>query len=224
MKKIILTIAIFCSMAGFSQEKNFIDKPYIEVSGTADTLVVPNRIYINILISEKDTKGKKSVEELEKDMLAKLKGIGINTDKNVFMQDMISNYQKYFLKSTDILKSKSYSVLVFDAKTTTQVFSSLEQIGISNVKIEKTEYAEEKKVQLLMNSKAIINAKQNALSLTQPINQKIGNALFIGYNINYRNNNDDLVKIGVAFKSEEPNIEFEKIKIESTVTAKFALE
>ncbi len=59
MKKIKLT-AIFISLffAGQAQMKNFIDQPYIEVAGNADTLVTPDEIYISIEISEKDTKTK----------------------------------------------------------------------------------------------------------------------------------------------------------------------
>ena len=49
----------------FSQEKNFIDLPYLETSAKCDTLVTPDRIFLKIVISEKDTKGKISVEELE---------------------------------------------------------------------------------------------------------------------------------------------------------------
>ena len=59
MKKTFFLISILASFITFSQEKNFIDKPYLEVQGKADTLVTPNRIYIDVLISEKDVKGKK---------------------------------------------------------------------------------------------------------------------------------------------------------------------
>ncbi|MFT7250898.1 MAG: lysozyme, partial [Flavobacterium sp.] len=45
----------------FAQTKNFIDLPYIETSAKVDTLVVPDKIYLNIMITEKDTKGKISV-------------------------------------------------------------------------------------------------------------------------------------------------------------------
>ena len=144
MKKTFFLIAILTSFITFSQEKNFIDKPYLEVQGKADTLVTPNRIYIDVLISEKDVKGKKSVEELENDMLTKLKSLGIDVDKNVAMQDMMSNYKKFFLKQTDIQKSKSYSILVYDAKTTAKVFIGLEEVGLSNVRIDKLEHSEEK--------------------------------------------------------------------------------
>jgi uncharacterized protein YggE len=235
MKKCFLLTLIFTSVTAFSQEKNFIDKPYLEVQGKADTLVTPNRIYIDVLISEKDTKGKKSVEDLENEMLTKLKSLGIDTEKNVTMQDMMSNYKKFFLKQTDIQKAKSYSILVYDAKTTAKVFIGLEEVGISNVRIDKLEHSEEKKIQLTINSKAMENAKANAISFTKPLGQNIGKALFINQtkNIAYRGNVNEIRIRGTStiggnydLKSQNynENIEFEKIKISSEIGVRFALE
>lgn len=229
MKKTFFLIAILTSFTIFSQEKNFIDKPYLEVQGKADTLVTPNRIYIDVLISEKDVKGKKSVEELENDMLTKLKSLGIDVDKNVAMQDMMSNYKKFFLKQTDIQKSKSYSILVYDAKTTAKVFIGLEEVGLSNVRIDKLEHSEEKKLQLLMNSKAIENAKASAISFTKPLGQTIGKAIYIGHAVqNYIGfNPQEIVSIkryDMESEKYNVNIEFEKITISSEIGVRFALE
>ena len=105
-----LICVILIANYSFSQEKNFIDKPYIDVIGRSDTLVTPNKIFLEVLILEKETKGKISVEELESKMLTKLKENGVNIEKNVTVQDILSNFKKYFLKQTDIQKSKSYSI------------------------------------------------------------------------------------------------------------------
>jgi hypothetical protein len=235
MKKIILLTAMLIGISSFSQEKNFIDKPYLEVQGKADTLVTPNRIYIDVLISEKDTKGKKSVEDLEGEMLTKLKSLGIDTEKNVTMQDMMSNFKKFFLKQTDIQKAKSFSILVYDAKTTAKVFIGLEEINISNVRIDKLEHSEEKKIQLLINEKAMENAKANAVSFTKPLEQTIGKAIYINQNKNlaYRGNANQIRIRGASAVSANyetksldynTNIEFEKIKISSEISVCFALE
>lgn len=236
MKKIILLATFFISITALSQEKNFIDKPYLEVQGKADTLVTPNRIYIDVLISEKDTKGKKSVEELESEMLIKLKSLGIDTEKNVTMQDMMSNYKKFFLKQTDIQKAKSYSILVYDAKTTAKVFIGLEEINISNVNIDKLEHSDDKKLQLLMNAKAMENAKSNALSFIKPLGQNIGKAIYVG-NVNNIigqlsgstaglriRGAASLMKYDMQAKDYNANIEFEKITISSEIGVRFALE
>ena len=73
--------------------KNFIDQPYIEVSSTADTTITPEEIYINIFISEKDTKDKISLEELEIKMVDVLKSLGINTEKDLTTNGVASNFK-----------------------------------------------------------------------------------------------------------------------------------
>ena len=232
MKNLLFTLLLFITINTFSQNKSTNDKPFIEVSGQADTLVLPNKIWINVLLMEKDTKGKKSVEDLEKEMILKLQEIGINTDKNVSVKDMSSNYKIYLLRQNDVFKSKTYSVLVTNAQTASKVFLGLEKIGISNVQIEKIENDQQKNIRLLLNEKAILRAKQIAESLTKPLSQKVGNAIQIN---NFEDISNQLmgniagiaVRARGSFYSEapsEPNIEFEKIKIVSNVQVRFLLE
>lgn len=128
MKKTTLLFLILISVKSFSQNKNFIDVPYIETSAIADSLVLPNRIHLNIIISEKDTKDKYSVEELENLMEQKLINLGINTSQNLSLNDLASNFKKYFIKTTDVIKSKSYNLVVENAKIAGNVISELETI------------------------------------------------------------------------------------------------
>ena len=177
--KILILSLIFVTTLSFSQTKNFIDLPYIETSAKVDTLVVPDRIYLTIILTEKDTKGKISLESLEQKMADKLTSIGIDLSKQLVTFDLSSNFKKYFLKQQDILKAKSYSLLVYDGKTAMKVIVDLESENISNVSLEKTEYSKIEQLQLELKTKAILKAKQNALSMANPLNQKVGNAIFI---------------------------------------------
>jgi uncharacterized protein YggE len=235
MKNLLFTLLIFITINTFSQNKSNNDKPFIEVSGQADTLVLPNKIWINVLLTEKDSKGKKSVEDLEKEMILKLQEIGIDTDKNVSVKDMSSNYKFYLLKQNDVFKNKSYSVLVTNAQTASKVFLGLEKIGISNAQIEKVENDQQKNIRLLINEKAILRAKQLAESFSKPLNQKVGNAIQINNFEDISNqlmgNLAGIVVTGYSTKKREnenaynePNIEFEKIKIVSNVQVRFLLE
>ncbi|MBZ4033177.1 SIMPL domain-containing protein [Flavobacterium sp. 17A] len=230
MKQLLFALLAFATVNSFSQTKNSIDKPFIEVSGQADTLVVPNKIWINVLLSEKDSKGKKSVEDLEKEMLSKLKEIGINIEKDVTVNDMSSNFKNYLLKQNDIFKSKSYSIIVKNAIETSKVFVGLEKIGVSNVRIEKIENTDKKKIVFSLNAKAILDAKQRAESFTKALNQKVGNVQEITSYDDETNNtyariiSRNINRYEAESTPEEPNIEFEKIKITSIVKAKFLIE
>ena len=99
MNKIFLTSLILgFALTSYGQTKNFIDQPFVETTAYVDTLVTPDEIYLTISITEKDTKGKVSVEELESRMEQTLRQLGINTKEDLTLNDLASNFKKYFLK------------------------------------------------------------------------------------------------------------------------------
>lgn len=235
MKKIITLILLIIVTKSISQTKTFIDLPYIETSAKVDTLVIPDRIYLNISITEKDTKGKVSVEELESKMNEKFKSMGINVETQLSLNDLASNYKKYFLKQQDILKNKNYTLLLYDAKISGKVLIALEEMEISNVVLEKTEYSKEDEMILILKNKAIERAKNQAIAMTKPLNQKVGNAIYIS------DLKDDIGRrlsgsvAGVTIRGSKSlsysssefipaDIEFAKIKIETELNVKFKLE
>ena len=144
------------------------------------------------------------------------------------------NAKKYFLKQKDVLKIKSYSLIVQDALTAGKVIIALEKIEVSNVDIEKIEFSEVDELRLALKSKAIIKARQHAESMCSPLNQKVGNAIFISdLSDNYRANQMHEGVAGVQIRGYSPkydkefklaDVQFEKIKVESTVNVKFKIE
>ncbi len=232
MKKIKLT-AIFIALffAGHAQMKNFIDQPYIEVNGNADTLVTPDEIYISINISESDTKNKTSVEELERKMFDALKAMGIDVEKNLTTSDISSNFKNYFLRGKNVLKSKEYMLKVKDAVTASKVFIKLEDLGISNTSIDHVDYSKMEAMKNLMRTKAIENAKDRALALTEPLHQQVGPAIYISDNESYMVHPMMAAKVaGLQIRGdvnasarELPQIDFEKITVSANINAKFIL-
>lgn len=236
MKIIKFLIVILISNNVFSQTKNFIDLPYIETSAKKDTLVIPDRIYLTITLNESDSKNKKSTEELEKQLELTLKKLNIDTEKDLSLLDYSSNFKSYFLKGQNILKSKMYSLLVYDAVTAGQVLTELEQVGISNVVISKTEYSKSEELLLDLKYSAIEKAKRTAEKLVKPLSQKVGKAIYISDNLSSNLNSLQGQVSGVQIrgytsaniygnKASEPIIvEFQKLKFEAEVKVNFILE
>ena len=232
LKLIILFVLTF--FVGQTQTKNFLDQPYLEVAGSADTLVTPNEIYIKINISEKDTKDRISVEELEQKMFDALKALGLDVEKNLTTSDMASNFKFYFLRSKDVMKSKQYILKVGDAVTASKVFIEMENLGISNTSIDRVYHSDLGKVKNMMRSKAVENARARAVALTHPLNQTLGPAIHILDNEIYNTSNqssgrlDEVVVVGYSSKykanKELPKIEFEKIKVAANINVKFILK
>ena len=87
MKTYISILAlILMSTTSFAQNKNFLDVPYLETSARVDTLVTHEKIFLSNTITEKDSKGKKSVEEQENKMAQRFKAMGIDLEKQLVIK------------------------------------------------------------------------------------------------------------------------------------------
>jgi len=236
MKKSFLIFVMFFVWNLFSAQKNFLDQPYIEVSASVDTLVVPDRIYVSITLNEADSKNKKSVEEQEKQLETILKKLKINTDKDLSVLGYSSDFKKYFLKGQSILKTKKYSLLVRDAYTLGNVLISLEEVGISNTEVEKVEYSKSKELLLELKSEAVKRSRITADKLVKPLNQKAGKALYIS-DTNYGGIEDyeyvtvrNIALQEMDYKKESASeeflrkLDFQKIKFSTTVYVKYQLD
>ena len=236
MKKSFLIFVMFFVWNLFSAQKNFLDQPYIEVSASVDTLVVPDKIYVSITLNEADSKNKKSVEEQEKQLETILKKLKINTDKDLSVLGYSSDFKKYFLKGQNILKTKKYSLLVRDAYTLANVIISLEEAGISNTEVEKVEYSKYRELLLELRSEAVKRSRIIADKLAKPLNQKAGKALYIS-DTNYGGIGDyevqsmmDISPEPKTYKKEGASEEFlrkldiKKIKFSTTVYVKYQLD
>lgn len=225
----IALTGLLLSTGVFAQSKSFLDVPYLETSSQVDTLVTPDKIYLSILIQEKDTKGRVSVEEQENKMAQRLKALGIDLDKQLTILDFSSNFKKYFLREKEVLKSKQYSLLVHTGKQAGDVMVALEQLEIANASVERTEYSKMDELELTLKTRAVKKAKEKALAMTQPLGQKLGPAIHIVDNSQpYYPRYDQVVRMEMkqmaADSSAQPlDIDFEKIKVESMVHVKFAL-
>ncbi len=228
MKKINLVaiLIVLFAVKGLSQT-NINTQPFIEVNASADTLVVPDEIYINIIISENDNK-KLSVEQQESRMIAAFQAMHINVEKDLSTSDMISDFKNRFLRSKDVVKTKTYQLKVGDAMTAGKVFATLEDLGIANSSISKVDYSNMDLLKNLCRVKAIESAKNTAEMLVKPLNQKVGKAIQIIdanstpiYNPQVRMYS--MAKVAGA-ADETPNIDFEKIKIQVNENVKFILE
>ena len=225
-KTIVLAAALLIAAGASAQEKNFLDKPYIEVTGKADMEVTPDEIYVRIVINEKDNKGKVSVEQQEKEMFRRLKAAHIDIEK-----DMSSDLQTYFLRKNAILSTKTYQLKVSSAAQLGQAFEALQAAGIADVNIERTDVSNMDELRQQVRADAAKAARKNAEVLAEAVGQTAGPAVYIqdyGYNTpRYANvmlmAKSAAVADAAGTAEAAPNLEFEKIRIEHSVTVRFLL-
>ena len=131
------------------------------------------------------------------------------------------------------MTSKDYQLLVTSAQTAGTVMQELEKIGISNVSIERVDHTQMEQFRKDVKIKAVQAAKEKATDLAKAIGQSAGKAIYI-QEVDYGNNTMYVRKLedrisNVSFKAQglensAPDIEFEKIKLEYQINAKFDLD
>lgn len=111
---------------------------------------------------------------------------------------------------------------------------ALEDLGISNTQINRTEYAKKEQLLLELKSKAVAKTKTIAEKLTKPLGQKVGKAIYISdtHHEYYRDSEEVLLMAYPepvnAPKVDTPlspiNIEIKKIRLEANVSVKYILD
>jgi hypothetical protein len=197
--------------------------------------ITPDEIYLKIFISEKDNKGKQTIEELEKLMMDKLRGLDVDIEKNLTVHDISSNFKYYWIGKIDIFTTKEYQVLVNDANTAGKLFQELESINISNIAIDRLSHSEIEKFRQDVKIDAVKAAKVKAEYLAGAIDQRIGKAILIQEMGDLRALQGNVAGVSNTImirgssslygsRAPEPIIEFGKINLEYKIIAKFKLE
>jgi uncharacterized protein YggE len=109
--------------------------------------------------------------------------------------------------------------------------AALEEKGISNVHLSKTDYSKLEALKLYLLGEAVTKAKMSANAMAKPLGQYVGNALYISDDFNsgfvgYRQKGLDEVVVAYAAVKEKtapPEIQFKPQKIEVRVQVRFKL-
>lgn len=202
---------------------------YIQTNGRAEMEVTPDEFYLQIIINERDSKGKISVESQQRDMIAALKKQGVDVDRQLKMANLSS---EFFKKNTSVAMAK-YQLQLGSSAEVARVWQALDGLGISNVSILKVSHSKIDQYKEQVRVEAIRNARQNAATLAEAIGQKVGKCFYI-----YDSNSnvmpvmyDNAVLMrsakaagAVEAVAEEEPLEFKTIRLEYNVQTKFVLE
>lgn len=230
MKKMFLAflVALFALPALAQTEST--NNSYIQTNGRAEREITPDRFWLTITINERESKGKITVEEQQRAMIAALKKLGIDTEKQLRMADLTSE----FYRKNAAVVSAQYQLELHSAGDVAQVYTALDAIDIPNVAIERVSHSQIDQYKNEVRIEAIRNARQNATTLAEAIGQEIGPCFYI-YDSNsdvmpLYTSNTMLMRAKAAMDSEsaavetEPALDFRTIKLEYSVQAKFVLK
>jgi uncharacterized protein YggE len=235
MRQIILIVCLLINSYIYSQEIDYTKVPQIQTKATFTTEIQPDIITLSIAISESNTKGKVSLEELERKLENVLKLNSIDISKQLTLRDLSSNYQSYFLKKTDVQKTKNFNLEVYNANVAGKILRELADNDISNFRLLKTEYSKLEELKIELKGKAVSKAKRQAEEMTKALNQKVGDVIFISdvetNIVNYLSGQVAGLNIrgvnSIGYKEkEESNLDigFDNIRVDATVIVYFKIE
>ncbi len=229
MKRVILLFAAVLMALGVQAQSEQAFPSFVEVSSSAYREVAPNMVYLSITINERESKGRITVEEQERDMVAVLKKLGIDTKTDLRVSDLSSSQ----LKRSQAVKTKSYQLKMTDVALVGSVYIALNEIGITTINIENVTNTNRDSIEDELRVEAMRNARANAKLMAEAIDQTIGKAFYIHtYDVSVstvRNEMDGVVvtAFGATKRADAPEpviTELRKIRISVQVRAKFVLE
>ena len=230
MRKLVLMVLVAFSTAVFAENYVVTNEHYIEVTADAKKEVVPDKIYLKIVLKEGDYKNR-TLAELENDLATVLKTSGVNVEKSLKLKDLSSNFTKKFLGRKANVEQE-YSLLLHDTKTLMLVIKNLDEAGFSDFNIERLEYSDIEKCKSEVRIEAMKNAAKKASELAEAVGQKAGRAIYIhesGTNFSYPRNimmskRSMAESACIQEESAMPILEFESIKISATVQVRFEIK
>ena len=219
-------------LALFCQSTTPENQPYIEVTGTAEKEVVPDEIYIGIILKEKYVnKAKVTIEAQEQKLKEAIQSLGIAPDR-LFLSDADASYVKINWKTKDVLTQKDYALKVSDAATVGKVFQELDKLEITDASILKVSHTKMDSLRKEVKILAIKAAKEKAAYLLAAIGEQVGKPLMIteiemdryytGMESNISNPyyfNETKVE-----NQQTGEVQFQKIKIQSGISARFSIQ
>lgn len=227
MKKRTLGIALcavaLLTFANIADAQN--NESYVSVTGWAEKEAEPDTYYMNVDINELDTKGRIPLEQQQNAMLSALKKIGVDTGKQLKRLSLQSDF--YSRKSN--MASASYQLKLNSAEQVAAVWEALDGAGISSVYFVKAECSTIEKVKDEARKDAVRDARDKAASMAGAIDQKIGKCTYLS--LSERGDyspaprmTKSVMMTDNSIESTEETIDFGKIKISVTISAKFILE
>lgn len=227
MKKIlILAAAAFLLLPAAAQQTDPFPSS-VMVNGRAEKEITPNEFYLSIVISERDSKGRISVEQQQREMIAALRKLGVDVDRQLKMANLSSEH----FKRTTSLSTVKYQLKLSSPATVSDVYEALSALGISNVSLQRVTHSQMEQYKVEVRIEAIRNAKATAASLAEAIGQRIGKCFSI---VDY--NNDFMpavydnamftrsMKAETSGAQEDEPLDFKTIRLTYSVQAKFVLE
>lgn len=211
----------------------------ISVTGSASMEIVPDEIYVNIVIREYQKRGedKKEIETIKSDFLSNCKVTGIaDSAISIASYTGFNNYyqlRKKKKKDPDLFASITYQVRFSSSKQMDDLVDKLDDEATQSFDVSYTSHSKILEFRKQLKIQAVKAAKDKGIYLTEVIGEKLGPAITVkepeeptytgGSNVNLMNG---LSQYNTKWdgNSKSLEIDFKKIKLRYEVAVVFALQ
>ena len=230
-------LLIFLSQSLFAQQlPDFANQRRIEVTGSAEMEVIPDEIYVSILLKEyMDGKEKVSLNSLEKELFDGLKAANIDTEQ-LSVDRTIASMQGKKRRKQELLASKRYVLKLTTMPQTQEVFDQLADSRIEKVSVDRLSHSEITTFRRELKIRAMQAAKEKAEYLLEAVGEKVGHLLYVeelgsyipmnrvnaasNYAANYMNENIYLID---RANSDAQGTDARKLKLNYEIKSIFAI-
>jgi len=215
---LLFSVLCFITPCKLLAQNNIETTPYIEVIGSAQIVVIPDEINLQIILKEYYDGGFKiTVAEQEAKMKNMLKIAGIEISK-LSLAKPNDDYVTIVKMNKSNTDEKRYSLTVSTVSMLVGALQVFNDLSIKDVKIISVSHSNIGGLMQEVKIKAIQDAKEKAKSLVSALGNRLGKTLIIKEDNYFPKEENEVIK------EDEFGIEFKKIILKSNIYARFAIE
>jgi uncharacterized protein len=180
MKAIITTAALIGVLTLTLFGQNIVDAIRgIEVTGTAERMVVPDELTFRITLAERlGSRGKITIEQQEAQLRTELEKIGVDLAKDLSIYDISARYVRQ-RRLKDVLARQDYRLMIRDLNKVAPLQDIADRINVSSLDLVVAENSRINDIRRELKIEAIKAAKAKAEYLMFAIGGKVGSAIFV---------------------------------------------
>lgn len=230
MRKLLLAVFFYCSLAAYGQGSAAVDKRFIEVMGTASRQVTPDRIFLAITLKNQVLNRQQITMQQQEEQLRQLL-LKNKIDLSLLtLADASADVLSSRKKTTDYELKKEFVLQLATAEQVARVAQELQAAHLGELTITKTEYSKIESLQKEVRIAAIKAAKEKADYLLQALGEQTDRPLEIQEtqeNIFMRTPvSNRLLSNSLVDNSEANDLEisFSKIQVKFSYSVKFGIK
>ncbi len=180
MKAIIVTTILIGGLTLTLFGQNIVDAIRgIEVTGTAERMVIPDELTFRITLAERmGSRGKITIEQQEAQLRTELEKIGVDVAKDLSVYDISARYVRQ-RRVKDVFGRQDYRLIVRNLDKVAPLQDIADRINVSNLDLVVAENSRINDIRRELRIEAIKAAKAKAEYLMSAIGGKVGSAIFV---------------------------------------------